>query len=62
MSANEIKIQPLAAVTLPVRDWAHVINAVESSFQRKVKRGDIKAADEMRLIDLSIIRQVETRK
>lgn len=27
------------AIVLPLEDWVHVANAVESSFQRKTKRG-----------------------
>lgn len=59
---SDTKVRPLAAVTLPLRDWIHVINAVESSYQRKKKRGDAKGADEMMLIGTSIIQQVETKK
>jgi hypothetical protein len=62
MKIGEIKVRPLAAVTLPVRDWVHVINAVESSFQRKKKRGELKKADEMQLIGLSILQQAGLRK
>jgi hypothetical protein len=53
---------PLAAVTLPTRDWVRVVHAVESSFQRKTKRGEHKAADEMTLIGLSILQQAGLRK
>ena len=51
----------LKTVTLSLRDWQHVFNAVESSFQRKTKRGEHKAADEMMLIGLSILRQAGLR-
>jgi hypothetical protein len=59
---SDTKVRPLSAVTLPVRDWVHVINAVESSFQRKVKRKDFNGADEMKLIGMSIVQQVESGK
>lgn len=48
----------LRTVTLTAADWSHVVNAVASSFDRKVKRKDGRAADEMALIGRSIIRQV----
>lgn len=44
-------------VTLSRRDWGHVLNAIESSFTRKLKRGDEKAADEMWLIYESVVYQ-----
>lgn len=60
---SETKTKPeLVAVTLPARDWVHVVNAVESSFGRKYKRGDKRAADEMELIGRSIIRQVKEER
>ena len=46
-----------ATVTLQLSDWQHILHAIESSFVRKVKRGDVRAADEMQLIGLALARQ-----
>lgn len=58
MTAETQVRQPLAAVTLPMADWSHIVNAIDSSFQRKTKRGEHKKADEMKLIAMSMIRQL----
>jgi hypothetical protein len=61
MSDAKVK-SPMVAVSLPIADWIHIVNAVESSFQRKTMRGEHKKADEMMLIGLSIIQQAGLRK
>jgi hypothetical protein len=61
MSDTKVK-PPLAAVTLPTRDWVRVVHAVESSFQRKTKRKEHRAADDMMMIGLSILRQAGLRQ
>jgi len=58
----ETRVRPITAVTLPTADWIHIVHTVESSFQRKTKRGEHKAADEMMLIGLSILQQAGLRK
>ena len=58
----ETRVKPITAVTLPTADWIHIVHAVESSFQRKTKRGEHKAADEMMLIGLSILQQAGLRQ
>ncbi len=59
---SDIRVKPITAVTLPTADWIHVVHAVESSFQRKTKRREHRAADEMMLIGLSILQQAGLRK
>lgn len=53
------EVRGLATASLPMADWVHVVNAVESSFQRKKARGEHKKADEMQLIGISLIRQIQ---
>lgn len=55
---SDLKISQIATVALPLRDWIHVIHAVESSYARKKKRGEGKKADEMFLIGTAIHRQL----
>jgi hypothetical protein len=47
----------LMTATLTERDWVRVVHAINSSLTRKAKRGDIRGADEMKLIGVSLVRQ-----
>lgn len=61
MSATVEKSKPAALlqVTLPLADWQHVLNAVESSLQRKKKRGDKRGADERAVMIEAILTQCQ---
>jgi hypothetical protein len=49
-------------VTLPLSDWVHVVHAIHSSYERKMKRKEYRAADETAIIGSTIIRQCVLEK